>query len=114
MKRLFLSIIISSFLFPLSVLAQVSDENKLIFEKLNQTLERSYDASQQEILYKRLISEIDILLTRNLESSRKKRLEDIAKLSYEQLYKREIARDNNNNSQRVLELRIRNSGENTT
>lgn len=109
MKRLLQFILIFPFLFPIALYAQISDENKLIFERFNVALERRYDASQQEVLYKRLISQIDILLTRNLESSRKKRLEDIAKLSHEQLYKREIIGDNNNNSQKELELRIRNS-----
>jgi len=112
MKKILLFFLVCYCLYPFTLFAEISDDNKRIFERLHKTVEKKYTPSQQQDIYKRLISQIDILLTRNLDSNRRKILEDITKMTYEQLYIYDIAQDNNNNLQRVLELRIRNSWEN--
>ncbi len=115
MKKIFLlSLFFVFFLFS-HTSAQLSQENKIIFERFSRLLEQRFTELEQQALYKRLTSEIQIILEkRNIETLRKERLEDIRDLSYETLYQKDIESDASSNSQRIIELKMRNSWENTS
>ena len=109
-KIIFVIVVLISLIIPQSLHASALEDHKRIFISVTQVVEKRFSSQDQERFYSQLATMIDTLLVRNTQTpAHKTRLLNMQSLAREKLFEMQVDKNNNSNTQRITELRIRNS-----